>query len=78
MIGPRGLSFRGGVAKEYKTKLGWGKKIRQVISKVVLEMLERKCRVETSVGWVRTFSMRTFKVFILILRARIGGFPTQR
>ncbi len=35
MIGPRGLSFTGGVAKEYKTKLGWGKKIRHVISKVV-------------------------------------------
>jgi hypothetical protein len=35
MIGPRGLSFTGGVAKEYKTKLGWGKKIRQVISRVV-------------------------------------------
>ncbi len=35
MIGPRGLSFTGEVAKEYKTKLGWGKKIRQVISKVV-------------------------------------------
>jgi hypothetical protein len=27
---------------------------------------------------VLTFSMRTFKVFIPILRARIGGFPTQR
>jgi hypothetical protein len=26
MIGPRGLSSMGGVAKEYKTKLGWGKK----------------------------------------------------
>jgi hypothetical protein len=79
MIGARGLSFTGGVAKEYKTKLGWGKKIRLVTSRVVLEMLERKCKVETSVGWVLTFSMRTFfNVFIPILRARVGGFSTQR
>jgi hypothetical protein len=59
--------------------LDGGKKIRLVISRVVLEMLERKCRVETSVGWVLTFSMRTFfNVFIPILRARVGGFSTQR
>jgi hypothetical protein len=78
MIGPRGLSFTGGVAKDYKTKLGWGKTIHQVISRVVLEMLERKCKVETNVEWVSTFSMRTFKVFIPLFKARIEGFRTQK
>ncbi len=35
-------------------------------------------QVETSVGWFSLFQWEPSKVFILILRARIGGFPTQR
>jgi hypothetical protein len=35
-------------------------------------------QVETSVGWFSLFQWEPSKVFIPILRARIGGFPTHR
>jgi len=67
----------GEVAKEYITKLGWEK--YPLMS--YMEHCSRCSNANTGRNqwWaVLTFSIKTFKVFILILRLRIEGFCIQR
>ncbi len=71
------FSFMGGVAKEYITKLGWEKKFLRSY----IEHCWRCSNANTGRNqwWaVLTFSMKTFMVFIPILRVNIGGFHIQR
>jgi hypothetical protein len=71
------FSFMGGVAKEYITKLGWEK----YFLRSYIEHYWRCSNANTGRNqwWVvLTFSMKTFKVFILILRVNIRGFHIQR
>jgi hypothetical protein len=66
----------GGVAKEYITKLGCEK----YFLKSYIEHCSRYSNANTGRNecWeVLTFSTRTFKVFIPILRVRIRGFHIQ-
>jgi hypothetical protein len=67
----------GGVAKEYITKLGWEK----YFLRSYIEHCWRCSNANTGRNqwWaILTFSMKTFKVFIPILRVNIRGFHIQK